>query len=416
MRKLTVIFLILLMTAGASRSQEDLAGGSPYSLFGIGDLNYFTSQRTYGMGITGVSLLGNYLNSLNPAAVTKINATTINLNFNYGFLKTSSSNAVNKSSNGNLLGINIGIPFDQGRGWVMTLGFNPYSDVDYNVKLNGNIGGQNYTQSYSGTGGLSRINLGMAYSILREINIGVEYNYSFGQIKNENFIDFTNSAFNDTRISNQTDFQKSFLKGGAIIEVGKLLKILQLRSLTLGFVFQSGLNLNATKDGIYRSSISVDTVRIKEGQIEIPNVLGFGITNNFGNKVIVSADVILQDWSNYREYGEPREGFQQSYRGGLGVEFLPSETNQSFWGKNTYRLGAFYENSYYKVNNESINTMGFRGGINIPISRYNSLDFAVNYSFRGKTENGLVKDEFLNFTAGVNFGEIWFIRPSDEDK
>ncbi|MBK8981262.1 MAG: hypothetical protein IPM38_02815 [Ignavibacteria bacterium] len=416
MRKLIIILAIFFITAGASRSQEDLAGGSPYSLFGIGDLNYFTSQRTYGMGITGVSLLGNYMNSLNPAAVTKINATTINLNFNYGFLKTSSSNAVNKLSSGNLLGINIGIPFDQGRGWVMTLGFNPYSDVDYNVQLNGNIGGQNYTQSYSGTGGLSRINLGMTYSILREINVGLEYNYSFGQIKNENLIDFTNASYNDTRISNQTDFQKSFLKGGVIIEVGKLLKILQLRSLTLGFVFQSGLNLNATKDGIYRSSIGVDTIRIKDGQIEIPDVLGFGITNNFGNKVIVSADVVFQDWSNYREYGVPREGFQQAYRGGLGVEFLPSVTNQSFWGKNAYRLGAFYENSYYKVNNESINTLGFRGGVNIPISRYNSLDFAVNYSFRGKTDNGLIKDEFLNFTAGVNFGEIWFIRPSDEDK
>ncbi|MBS1517204.1 MAG: hypothetical protein JSS91_03875 [Bacteroidetes bacterium] len=416
MKKTLIIFTLLLLNAGSSFSQQEIAGGSPYSIFGIGDINYFTSQRTYGMGITGVSLLGNYINNLNPAAVTKLNATTINMNFNYGFLKSSSASDVNKVSNGNLLGINIGIPFDQGRGWVMTLGFNPYSKVDYNVKLNGTVGGQNYAQSYSGVGGLSRINIGMAYSIMREINVGLEYNYSFGEIKNDNFIDFTNANYNDSRIKNQTDFQKSFLKGGVIFELGKIFKVIRLRGLTLGFVFQSGLNLNASKEGIYTTSISTDTVSIKDGQIEIPNTYGFGLTNVFNNKIVVSADMLYQDWSNYREYGLPREGYQKSYRGGLGVEFLPSNTNTSFWGKNTYRLGTFYETSYYKFNGESINTLGFRGGINIPISKFNSLDFGVNYSFRGKTESGLVKDEFLNFTAGVNFGEIWFIRPSDEDR
>ncbi|MFZ1321578.1 MAG: hypothetical protein WAT71_08495 [Ignavibacteria bacterium] len=416
MRKLLIILALLSLFSKPSLSQVEIAGGSPYSLFGIGDILYFTSQRTYGMGITGVSLLGNYVNNLNPATVTRINATTINLNFNYGFLKSKSSTSVNNVSNGDLLGINIGIPFDQSRGWVMTLGFNPYSDVNYNVGLKGTIGGQNYTQNYSGTGGLSRINIGMAYSILNEINVGLEYNYSFGEIKNQNNIDFTNANYVDTKINTQTDFQKSYLKGGFVLELGKILRILSIRSFTMGFVFQSGLNLNASESEIYNNSISNDTISLNEGQIEIPNTYGVGFSNTFNNRFTVSTDLLYQDWSNYRVYGEAVEGFQQSYRAGLGVEFLPSETNISFWGRNAYRLGAFYQTSYYKVNDQSINTLGFRAGINIPISRYNSLDFAANYSFRGETENGLVKDEFLNFTAGVNFGELWFIRPSDEDR
>ena len=61
-------------------------------------------------------------------------------------------------------------------------------------------------------------------------------------------------------------------------------------------------------------------------------------------------------------------------------------------------------------------TYGIRAGLNIPISKYNSLDFGINYSVKGKTSDGLIKDEFLNLTAGVNFGELWFLRPREEDK
>jgi len=413
---LTIFFILLTIITGRSLAQEENSGGSPYSIFGIGDLSYYTSTRTYSLGITGVSLFGNYVNNLNPATMTKLNATTISTNFYYGFLKSTNGTLENKVSNGNVLGVNIGIPFDQGRGWVMSLGFNPASLVDYKIKLNGNIGGQNYEQTYSGKGGLSRINAGMSYNILRMISLGLEYNYAFGEIKNRNFINFNNSAYTNTRINREIDFQRSFIKGGVVFEPGRIFKSLALRNLSIGFIYQSGFNLSATQDGIYASASGIDTVRLNTGTIDIPDMYGVGISNIFGNKYLLSADIVMQDWSKYMEFGKARQDFQSSFRAGLGFEIIPDPNNKSFWGSTTYRIGGFYDKGFYKVSNEDIMSYGVRAGVNIPISKYNTLDFGINYSIRGKTGEGLIKDEYLNLTMGVNFGELWFLRPREEDQ
>lgn len=417
MSKFKIIFLLFFVLTGIkSYSQNENPGGSPYSLFGIGDISYYSSTRTYTMGIVGTSLFGNYVNNFNPAAVTKINSTIISTNFNYGFLKSSNGTEQNKISNGNVLGINIGIPFDQARGWVLALGFSPMSLMNYKIKINGSSGGQSYTQTYSGEGGLSRINAAMTYNLLRKISIGLEYNYAFGEIKAQNYVNFNNSSYNNTIIGRETDFQKSFLKGGVVFEIGRLFNNLTLRNFSIGFVFQSGFNLNATQDGIYRSATGRDTVRLNNGFIEIPMLYSVGISNLFGKRYLVSTDAVIQNWSDYREFGNARKDFETSVRAGIGMEILPDPNSLSYFGRMTYRFGGFYDKAYYKVSDQNIYTYGFRAGANFPISKYNSIDFGINYSSKGKEGNGLIKDEFLNFTVGVNFGELWFLRPREEDQ
>lgn len=415
--KFMIALAVMLLVCGNSYSQQVQSGGSPYSLFGIGDMTFYSSTRAYSMGITGISLMGNYVNNLNPATLGKLNSTLFAINANYGFLKSTNDISENKVSNGNVLGVNIGIPFDQGRGWVMSLGFNPMSIVNYKIRLLGTTGGgQDYTQTYSGKGGLSRINVGMTYNLLRMINVGLEYNYSFGEIREQNFIDFNNSSFTNTDTKRETDFQKSFVKGGLVFEMGRIFRNPMMKSFTIGFVFQSGIDLSATEDGIYSSETGADTIRLNSGIIQIPDAYGFGISNTFNGKYTISGDVIFQDWSKFTAFGSPVPQLENSIRGGLGMEILPTPGKAGFWQIVTYRFGGFYEKGNIKLSGENINSYGLRAGLNIPISQYNSIDFGINYSIRGKTGNGLIKDEFLNFTAGVNFGELWFIRPRDEDQ
>ncbi|MBV6479154.1 MAG: hypothetical protein HGGPFJEG_01915 [Ignavibacteria bacterium] len=413
-RKILITMYLLACASAFPQNQNE--GGSPYTIFGIGDLNYSTSTRTYSMGIAGTALFGNYVNNLNPATVTKLNSTLIATNFYYGFLKSSNGIVENKISNGNILGVNIGIPFDQIRGWVMTIGFNPVSLVNYKVNLSGKVDEQSYTQTYSGEGGLSRINLGMTYNIFRKISIGLEYNYAFGEIKNQNFVNFNNSNYINTLIKKETDFQKSFVKGGVVFEIGRLFNSFTIRNLSLGFAYQSGFNLDATRDGIYTTNAGTDTVRLNNGTVDIPSMYSIGISNLFGSRYLVSGDVILQDWSKFREFGSAVQEYQNSFRAGLGLEILPDPASTSFWGSMTYRIGGFYDKAYYKVSGQDVNSYGGRVGVNIPLSQYNSIDFGINYSIRGKEGNGLIKDEYLNFTASVNFGELWFLRPREEDQ
>ncbi|MBL8006248.1 MAG: hypothetical protein JNJ56_01855 [Ignavibacteria bacterium] len=415
--KLILIFIFSFIgLRGYSQVSNEFPGGSPYSIFGMGDLNYYTSARTYSMGILGTSLFGNYVNTYNPAALTKLRNTIITTNFNYGFLRSVNDISQNEVSDGNVLGINLGIPFDQVRGWAMSLGFNPATLVNYKIKLLESIGGEEYSQTYSGNGGLSRISIGMSYNVLRKISIGLEYDYAFGEIMRLNYINFNNSGYTNTLIRKETDFQNSFMKAGIIFEIGKLLNNLKIRNLSLGFAYQSGFDLSTRQDGIYTTATGIDTVFLKQGLTSFPASYSAGISNLFGNKYLVSADIAMQDWSNFTELSASATNYFTSYRAGIGMEIFPDPESVTFFGRMTYRLGGFYEKSYYQVKGQDITGFGIRGGVNVPISTYNSLDFGVNYSVKGTSDNGLIKDEFLNFTAAVNFGELWFIRPRDEDK
>lgn len=418
MRKLKtyIIIFVIFLSFGNLYSQELQTVGSAYSIFGIGELNYYTSTRTYSMGIQGISLFGNYLNNLNPATLTKMKSTLISVNANYGFLKSSNVNSQTEVSNGNVMGFNIGIPFDQVRGWVMSLGFNPMSLSNYKIKVLGNTGYQPYTQTYAGKGSVSRISAGMSYNLFRQISLGLEYNYSFGEINRQNFINFANSGYSNSNIRNQFDYRRSFLKGGVIFEMGRILKSISLTNLSIGFVFQSGFNMTASEDGIFGSSIGADTVNLNSGTVNIPDSYGIGISNIFSQKYQVSGDVLFQDWSKYRIFNQSNPDFQQSIRAGLGFEIIPNPDKAGFWQILTYRFGGFYEVGNFKIAGQSVNSYGLRAGVNIPISNYNSIDFGLGYSIRGESTNQMIKEEFFNLTAGVNFGELWFLRPKEEDQ
>jgi len=417
LKRIILILVFPLVFVTSIFAQDDFPAGSPYTIFGIGDINYSTAIRTTGMGIQGVSLTGNYINSLNTAALSKLPYTSFSMLFNYNFLKSSDGTRTVSSSNGNAFGLNIGIPISQEQGWSLALGFNPYSLINYKIINNSTSIGENVKQTYAGRGGISRINLGMSYTLLKSISLGADFNYAFGDIKDLKLVEFTTSSgFTPTRILREYDYTGTYFKGGIIIELDKLLKLKKSNDFTVGFLYESPLTLKSKLDGIYTSSISTDTVSIDKGDIDIPARIGFGITKKVGNRYLLSSDVIMQNWSNFLSYGVVQQNYQSSMRIGAGVEIQPVENTDKTWDKLTYRLGGFYETSYYTVNGESINRIGINAGLGVPISKYNSLDFAVSVSTRGNTNNGLIKDDMIRLTAGINFGELWFVRPKEEDR
>jgi hypothetical protein len=84
------LFLFLFFAFNAY-SQNEFPLGSPYTAFGLGDLQYISSTRTDAMGIQGISLMGDYVNNLNPASSADMKFTNISLSFKYGFLQLEQS-------------------------------------------------------------------------------------------------------------------------------------------------------------------------------------------------------------------------------------------------------------------------------------------------------------------------------------
>jgi hypothetical protein len=412
-----IIFTIIILFGRNIFAQDDFSQGSPYTAFGIGDLQYTGNIRTASMGILGISLFGNNANDINPAGNTKLGFTDISLGFKYTFLNSSNSVTSSKNSNGNVSGVDIGIPLNKDLGWSMNLGFIPISTVNY--KISNQVvtpEGVPYTQTYAGGGGVSRINFGMSYTLFKSINLGAEYNYSFGNIKKLVLLDFGNSDITNSYERSENNLSGSYFKGGIILEAGKLINSKLLNDLNFGFFYQSKLNLTSNIDAIYQTILGNDTSQITGGTLVIPSSYGFGFSNKFGKQLIVSGDALIQDWSNYISAGQTQANFGNSYRMGLGFEIIPiDKPDNTFWENLSYRFGGFYQKSYFTVNGTDIIGYGITAGLGIPLNKFNSLDLGISYSVRGKTDNGLIKDQLIKLSAGFNFGELWFIKARTED-
>lgn len=410
-------FLFIIITSITLPAQTDeFEPGSPYTIFGVGELNYSNSLRTKAMGINGIALGGEYINSLNPAANYDMSFTKFILAGGYKFFKYSDANQSGQNSDGQVDGLNIGIPIDKEKGIALFMGLNRLSSVAYEITQFENTFIGNEKRVYAGKGGLSRINLGLTYKLLNSIVLGAEYNYGFGNIVDEKRIDFQTQGVTNTTIRKEIDLQQSYLKAGTVIEIGELTKSKSLKNLRLGFYYQTKINFNTSGDAIYTTSIAVDTVRVNEASLEFPASFGFGISNMFGDRYIVSADMLMHNWEGYVNDKLSIAKYENSYRLGLGVDIIPPRrTSLSFWDMMSYRFGVFYGQEYYTINGENINFMGAAAGVNIPLTNLNSLDLALQYMQRGKDSGSLIKDQVLSLSLGFNFGELWFISRPEED-
>jgi hypothetical protein len=153
--------------------------------------------------------------------------------------------------------------------------------------------------------------------------------------------------------------------------------------------------------------------------VTLPWSGGFGITDQFSQSLVVSADILFQNWNNFQvtdsgTSAHPPE-IRNSFHAGIGLEFTPSKKlDVPFYQRMSYRLGANYTQDYLKINGTAINAFGLNAGVSIPLSAFNSLDLVFSYKSRGTTRDGLVKDNVYKIGASVNIGELWFLKPKEE--
>lgn len=412
-----IILALVLIGTGSIYSQVDKNGGSIYSLFGLGDLSYSSSNRTDGMGIMGIALYGDYTNSNNPAAWTRIPTTIFTSKFNLENIKSTDGVSTSKRTYGNFEGFDLSIPLNKGNGWILNLGINNYSNVNYDTYFTGTVDGEDFTQTYSGNGGLNKFNIGFSYVIFRYLSFGAQFNYAFGNINKSVNIDFSNGALFDTKNVTSNNIRGIYFNTGLIFHgFGKIFKNKKLDNMTLGVFVSTPSEFKSNQTGKYNRSVTTtDSVSINEGKLKIPLALGVGLANTFNNKLTVAADMYYQKWDDYTVYGTHPSEIKNSMKVGLGLEYTASRKQEDpFLSRVSYRIGGSYTADYLKLKGENINILSISAGLSLPIGNYNALDLYAKYNIKGKETNGLIKDEVFRFGASVKIGELWFLRPSDD--
>jgi hypothetical protein len=193
--------------------------------------------------------------------------------------------------------------------------------------------------------------------------------------------------------------------------------------LGLGAVFDPPIDLNSTRKyvginyfgGPNNIELSRDTVVYvpsTKGVFKFPTGFGTGISLRKFDQFLVSFDVNWSNWKKFESYGN-NDSLQNSLSFHLGGEYIPKHNSiSSYWHRVYYRLGFRYENTYLKINNQSITEFGISFGLGLPFKRSKSmLNFAFEFGNMGTLKQELVQENYIKFTFGLTIQERWFIKP-----
>lgn len=410
----TLLVLLLTILSGVAFAQNNT--NSPYTRYGYGQLADPGSGNSKAMGGIAYGLRDKYqVNFANPASYTAIDSLTFlfdggvslqNTNFSDGKVKR---NAKNSSFD------YITMQFRASKWAAISLGLLPYSNVGYNMgeyRENTTIPTSSSIVTYSGEGGLHQLYLGAGFKIIKNLSIGANFSYLWGDITRT-----TSETFPSDRNIFPVTIQSNVAVKSYKLDFGAQYthQFGKKHTATLGVVFSPGHDLNNDAYEIRQTgnnttgatSISRDTI-VTCG---IPTTFGAGVTYVYDDRLTVGADVMFQNWKEVT-YMNKDDAFCNRGKISLGAEFLPNPVGRSYFAHVKYRLGAYYSKPYYKISGvRAANEYGVTAGFGLPIPRTRSvLSLSAQYVRTQGTESVFLNENTLRICVGVTFNERWFFK------
>jgi len=437
-------FLLLFLLAGVvldASAQNTSTTSSPYSRYGIGDLNPQLLPQNMAMGGIGtaIGVINNYstVNPINPASYSTIGLTTIDAGLQGSvFTLTQTGQTSQRDANFRLSHLTFGIPVT--RRSALAFGLMPYSEVGYNYTktLDKGFGSTavadtNLTSlSYRGEGGLSKAFLGYGFAILRGFRVGANLSYIFGNIKQFNSTEYPNLY----GVLNSRD-EKSYSVGGVSYDYGAQyqLDLSLTRHITFAYSASAQSALNSQKshiishyksDGEGNESIPTDSIINIQGaktKIQLPNIHHFGVSYQRDQKFLVGVDYTMGNWSALAIDGA-NAGMSDSKTLNVGGQITPNINSlNSYWATVDYRAGFILDQTYFNVNNVSgtgqtnIKSYAATFGFGLPLRPVNGTSFykiniAAEVGRRGTLAGGLVRENYFKIRLGFTLNDRWFQR------
>ena len=412
-------------------AQEGAYGAySPYSIFGIGELERDGNAYTKSMGGTGIATRNRrFINFTNPAAVTARDSLAFMADFGLEQKNTIYKQGDIRSANNTFNIHNFVLSFPIYRSSAFMVGISPFSDVGYdfssieeNNDIIGNTGNINYS-SY-GTGSVYQVFFGAGVTFWKRLSIGAEAIYYFGNIDKITCMDYTNSSYRSIKSGNELSVNGTTGKFGLQYEQ----KLGGNVSMIVGATYRMSTKMNGYSEN-YRyatQSSVVDTLKhsvdtLAYGKLNFGDELGVGISLKGGEKWHAEFNYLRSGWENSGFNTTP--GFSaagssvfsattsQSFR--FGFEIVPNRNDIRYYMRRcAYRAGVYYDQAYYKLDGNNVNSMGLTLGMTLPVFRwYNGLTVGVDLGQRASTRQGMVRERYAKLAIGFNIHDIWFQKP-----
>ncbi len=402
-KKITVTALLLLGFISASAQ-------SPYSMYGYGLLNDNATSAQRAMGSVGYAMQsGRQVNVMNPASYAAIDSLTFlfDMGITASAVWSKENGTSGKDFGGGLDYITMQFPLSKYIG--ASIGLLPFSSVGYSFgsKI------ENGSGVRTGSGGLNQLYAGIGGRPFKGFTVGANISYLFGTSINDIYA-YPSTANNALfeRVVQVRDFHLQF-------GVQYTFDVNRDNKLTAGITYAPGKTLlgHAWRVNYYNigsSDVHTDTVAYTSlrDNYSLPDMWGFGLNYKWRERLMAEFDVSYQTWKNAKFAELDPDGgsvdFNNRLRFGLGVQYIPRPRG-NYGQRIQYRLGGYYGTDYIKVGVNDVREYGVTLGFGLPAPGSKTL---INLGFEWKrrqgTPNPLIKEDYLSFTLGINFNELWF--------
>ena len=430
-RRIERIFLLsvfLIISVCVSAQDGTYGAYSPYSIYGIGDISKEGTAFNKSMGGVGVATRNRrFINYLNPAAVTARDS----LSFMADFGLSQSNNVYKqgdlRSAHNTFNIYNFVMSFPIYRSSAFMVGITPFSDTGYDfssIETDPDIIGQTGNISYDsyGTGSVYKVFAGAGVTLWKRLSLGAEAIYYFGNLDKVTNMDYSNSSYRSVNSGSDLMIRGTTGKFGLQYEQ----KLGGDVSMIIGATYRLSTSMKGNSINYrYAKQDSVtDTLKYQEGDLrkaglKFADELGVGISVKGGEKWTAEFNYFRSDWRN--SGFDSNSGFSvksdnetftstvsQSFR--AGFEIVPNRNDIRYYlRKCAYRAGVYYDQSYYKLNGNNVNSMGITLGVTLPVFRlYNGLTLGVDLGQRASTRNNMIRERYATFMIGFNIHDIWF--------
>lgn len=427
--RILLLSVLLIISVSVSAQEGTYGAYSPYSIFGIGDLSKDGSAFNKSMGGVGIATRNRrFINYTNPAAISARDSLSFMADFgleqnNKYFAQGDLRSAHNTFNIHNLV-----MSFPIWRSSAFMVGITPYSDIGYDFssietdpEIIGNTGNIEY-DSY-GTGSVYQAFLGAGVTFWKKLSVGAEMIYYFGNLDKITNMNYSDQSYRSLNSGSELTVRGVTGKFGLQYEQ----KLSGNVSMIVGATYKMGTNMKGfAKNFRYANQSSIlDTLKysvdtLANSAVRFGDELGIGIAFKGGERWTAEFNYLRSGWK--RSGMDKVEGFaaigdskfsttvSNSFR--AGFEIVPNRNDIRYYLKTcAYRAGVYYDQSYYKLDGHSINSMGLTLGITLPVYRlYNGLTLGVDVGQKSSTRYNMIRERYFKFMVSFNIHDLWFIK------
>ena len=414
----TVLLLGLSCLAAQAQTDGTYSGFSPYSVFGPGQLHQVGTAWNRGMGGVGLAARNRrFINILNPASMTARDSLSFMADFGLDGRISLFTEGDKKALNTTFNIDDFVISFPMWRNTAFMVGLTPVSDVGYSIAYTeADVYTGKRSFSSTGNGGIYQVFAAAAITFWDRLSLGAQANYSFGNINKKASIVNEDESYRNTVSGDSLQVNSFSAKLGLQYEQ----PLSGQTFLTLGATYKfsapiGGYHIHYRELGSYFRQRKSSP--LKEDGLRMGDELGIGLSFRRADTFMAEVDYTRTNWSSSRldmvsgfsNVGDvvfaPSAG--QAVR--AGVEFTPNRNDiRYFLRRCTYRMGAYFDQSYYTVDGAHVNAVGVTLGVTLPVFRwYNGLSLGVDFGRRGLATSQ-VKETYFGFNLGMNIFDIWF--------